>query len=247
MLKDLKNVPADIAALGARTHSILAHGQEVEIRRCFERDDWRCHKCGFRLRGFMEVDHIGPHQPCDTLDLRTICQFCHNLRHPVWSCLRGRIRLIWAPSLSQEALNRMAWQVLLASQDGSGMFVDDELADAAREVVSASLRRGRMIASILGTSHPGGLIEAMFATGSICGPERIDSAIDRIDRIAKFWPVAADRIFSQPATPSASFSRWEKRRFVDITELAIAEYWQRETTLGEFRELCAAQQAVMYY
>ena len=235
-------MPADVASLGARAHSILAREQAAGMRECFRRDDWTCHRCGFRFAGFMEIDHTVSHDAGETGGLRTICQFCHNLRHPVWSDLRGRLRMIWAPSLPQEGLNRMAWLVMLASEDRHGNCIDHELADAAREIVAATRRRESIVASILGTSHPGGLFEALFAVKQLCAPGRRMAAIERIGRFVRFWPVAADRIHARPAEPSSSFSRWDRNRFTDISGIAVAEYWKRERTVEDLRRVCAAHQ-----
>ena len=240
---ELLEMPADIAALGARMHAVLIRNRGRELQECFRRDDWTCHSCGFRFRGFMEVDHTMSHDPRQPGGLRTICQFCHNLRHPVWSALRGRLRMIWAPSLSQEALNRMAWLALLASGDRAGKYVDHELADAANEIVAATRRRESIVTSLLGTSHPGGLFEAVFSVGPLCRSSDRMIALKLIGRFVRFWPVAADRIQSQVADPSASFSFWDGCRFTDIAELAVSEYWKRERTVDELRRLCAAHQA----
>ena len=243
MLDELLRMPADLASLGARMHSILAREQGGDMKECFRRDDWTCHRCGFRFAGFMEIDHTVSHDARKTGGLRTICQFCHNLRHPVWSDLRGRLRMIWAPSLPQESLNRMAWLTMLASEDSRGNCIDHELADAAREIVAATRRRESIVASILGTSHPGGLFEAMFAVRPLCAADRRMTAIERIGQFVRFWPVAADRIHSQPAEPSSSFSCWDGNRFTDISGMAVSEYWKRERTVQDLRRVCAAHQA----
>ncbi len=243
MLDELLGMPADVASLGARMHSILAREQGGEMKECFRRDDWTCRRCGFRFAGFMEIDHTVSHDAGETGGLRTICQFCHNLRHPVWSDLRGRLRMIWAPSLPQAGLNRMAWLAMLASEDSCGNCADHELADAAREIVAATRRRESIVASILGTSHPGGLFEAMFAVKPLCTPGRRMAAIETIGRFVRFWPVAADRIHTRPAEPSSSFSRWDGNRFTDISGIAISEYWKRERTVEDLRRVCAAHLA----
>ena len=78
-----------ILGMGARAHSELASNNPKAISECLARDDWTCCICRTRIPGFMEVDHVQSHGPCQADQLRTICQFCHNLRHPLWAALRA--------------------------------------------------------------------------------------------------------------------------------------------------------------
>ena len=245
MLSELLKCPADVAAMGARRHALHARGQAELFGQCFRRDDWTCRQCGFRFRGFMEIDHPGSHMDADLGSIRTICQFCHNLRHPVWADLKGRLRMIWAPSLTQDAIHRIAWLTLLASEDPSGFSIDGELAEAAREIVAATKRRERLIADVIGSSNPGGLFEAIFTVKPYCRRNRHLAAVASIDNLARFWPVAADRIVSPAPRPCAALSRWVRDRFEDISAEAVSEYWRREQSIEGLRRLCADHQKEM--
>ncbi len=236
-------IPADIAAMGAWTHATLAHGNGKAIADRFQRDDWTCHRCGFRFHGYMEIDHVLQHGACGADGLRTICQFCHNLCHPVWAGIKGRLRLIWAPSMTQGAINRTAWLTMLASEDRSGRIIDQELAEAAREIALATQRRERVFASMLSASHPEGMIDALFALKALCGADRQKEVLSMIDPVARFWPVAADRILGHAKRPSESLSRWDGCGFIDLAGQAISDFWLHEQDIDAVRRLCAAHQA----
>ncbi len=238
MLAALMQEPVDRLAIGARAHAMLAHHSGKEFAGQLEADDWTCHSCGFRLRNFMEIDHLDRHEATAIDELRTICQFCHNLRHPLWATLRGRLRLIWAPAMSQPALNRLAWLVLMASEDHQGNTADDELLDASRSIIAAVGRRESMMSSILGSADPGGLIEAVFTLRSLVGRNRYPRVLQRIDAVARFWPTAACRAATDLERPSMSLSRWDGNCFVDLAGLAVAEFWKHERSVAHLRKIC---------
>ena len=238
MLAAMMQEPIERLTIGARTHAMLAwHCGEAFARR-LEADDWTCHRCGFRLPDFMEIDHPDRHDTDVTDGLRTICQFCHNLRHPIWAALRGRLRLIWAPAMPQSELNRMAWLVMMSSEDHRGQVADDELQEASAAIIEAVGRRESMMSSIVGSANPGGLIDAIFTVRSLAERERYLRALHRVDEVARFWPIAACRSTTDLERPSMSLSRWDGNCFVDMAGLAIAEFWKRERSVDQLRAIC---------
>lgn len=210
--------------MGARRHAVLAAQMADAVDACCERDDWTCHICGIRLRHFMEVDHLAGHQPCGVDDIRTICQFCHQLRHLVWAAQRGRLRLIWAPKSSQILLNIMAWQVLLASPTTTGQLIDEELTEAAKSVVKAAHRRERILADIIGGTHPVGFIEALRSLKRLKGEKAYIKTVKRLDQYVRFWPVATDRVLNISLPRTADLSHWREGDFHAIPSELLADH-----------------------
>ena len=79
----MRSCPAGTEALVvSRHHTHLNTGRWAAVRRAvFERDGWRCRKCG--RAGRLEIDHIVPMQrepgqdPFDPNGLQTLCRRCH--------------------------------------------------------------------------------------------------------------------------------------------------------------------------
>ena len=223
---------------GARFHSQLAARRAGETVKCLRRDNWRCHVCGIRIPECMEVDHVQEHVPGDAASLKTICQFCHDLRHPVWAGSRGRLQIIWAPDVSQPALTRIAWAVFLSSPQ----HADPELAAAAREVAEAISRRESVLITILGSAHAGSLLEALRFCQDTSGAVAAKRLTRRLDSFVRFWPVAASRTVRQPERHCSDLSLWMQDRFAGVAEQAIAGFWKRcgngELLRDRYEELC---------
>lgn len=237
MLAELIRCPPEILALGAREHAILATlcGEAVSAR--FEEDDWTCHVCRTRIRGYMEIDHIDSHKPCGSDGIRTICQFCHSLRHPVWAALRGRLRLIWAPDLDQVALTRLAWQVLFACVAEPPEAGGAELAAASLHVASDVSRRERVLGHILGSAHPEAFFEALFAARSLMPAKAFHPAVSRLDRFVRFWPTAAGWRHEHSIPAASAFGCWKEGRFIDVSSAAAGQYWQHEVAADQLCDL----------
>ena len=63
----------------SRYHNTLNRRWAVSRRAAFDRDGWRCQRCG--RAGRLEVDHIIPlatgGAPYDLANLQTLCRACH--------------------------------------------------------------------------------------------------------------------------------------------------------------------------
>ncbi len=242
MLKSILRAPLETLVLGARSHAALAGQMADSVESCFERDDWTCHLCGIRLPGYMEVDHVNGHRPCSAEELRTICQFCHNLRHAVWAAGRGRLRILWAPSLRQRPLTVIAWAVLLASPGDSGDTADDELAQAAQGVAADVQRRERILADIIGAAHAGGLLESLFTLNRLRGGDALRNAVDSMDKYVRFWPAAAARASGISVSDSADFSCWRDGDFHSMSAELIADRRNADMSTDRLRALCGSHE-----
>ena len=238
MLNEIMQTPPEMSVLGARTHAALAAASRQAVAACLVRDSWTCHRCGIRLPGFMEVDHLTDHAPCGEGQMRTICQFCHNLRHAVWAASRGRLRIIRAPALDQVTVTRIAWFVLLASGGTDGSPPDHDLAAAAQIVASDAKRRERVLGDILGTAHAAGLFEALLALKRLAGEDVYVRTVDRLDRYVRFWPTASHRSDDKTERTCAVFSQWRDGDFHDISNELVSEYWRSEASVELLRKIC---------
>ncbi|MCY3878036.1 MAG: HNH endonuclease [Rhodobacteraceae bacterium] len=222
MLLRILETPAEELVFGARFHAMLAGGSPAAIAACLRRDDWTCHICGIRLRNYMEVDHIHRHEA--GASLRTICQFCHDLRHALWAANRGRLCVFWAPALAQIQLTRLAWHVLLAS-------AEEELAPIADDIAADVRRRERVLADIVGTSDPAGILEAMITLKRLGGETEFQQAVSLLGGVLRFWPTAANRISGK----AAGLKHWRDGGFRDLSMDLISDH---SVDAARLRDLC---------
>lgn len=96
---------------GARGHAVLAGGLRVQIAKAMRDADWTCHLCGICLPEMMEFDGGHGGEP-----VRPICQFCHNMDHPIWAAGRGRMVPVWAPDMDCAEISRLSWVLLALGQ-----------------------------------------------------------------------------------------------------------------------------------
>lgn len=187
MLKDIHRRSLIDMNLGIRQHGALLAGKGDLIRKVFARDKHTCHMCGYRVPGWMEIDHVKAHRRDASLgDLKTICQFCHNLRHPFWAASRVRIIPIHAPDLSQADLHRLAW-TLLAWRD-----VEDGPIDTGA-VLSMIDERHATFMGKYGCGAADALLEAAAGlAGHRIFAGKQDAAVkilSRVDADLRFWPM----------------------------------------------------------
>ena len=238
-MQEIADSEPDVLALGARSHSIIAGACFESVAARLAQDDWICCACSTRIPECMEVDHAEEHEACGPERLRTICQFCHQLRHPIWAALRGRIRLFWGPGFCQADINRLAWQVFFASPDGKGAIADEALADAAARTVDDVDRRERVLEQIVGSSHPEAFFEALFTSRDLLSESDFLSVSALLDSFIRFWPTAADRASALRASDGSGLKCWRKGRFADVSAEAISSYWSEEANADRLRELRA--------
>ena len=229
--------PFEQLCIGAREHAFLATEAHDAVKTCLNRDRWTCHICRIKLQHFMEIDHIVSHDDRHEDRLRAICPFCHNLKHPVWAALRGRFRVIWAPSLKQETINRMAWVALLSERYRK---IIPELADSAEELLWSVQHRETLIADLLGAAHAEALLESLFTIRPHLDEDAFSKRVSSLDSIVRFWPVAADRIISPVVRSSSGLSKWHKNQFVDVSIDLIDQSWNEKQELEWLREALEA-------
>lgn len=241
LLEGMLQISPDEASFGSRFHAQLNCDSVSGIREVFNRDDWTCQTCKVRIPDYMEVDHR-IHKPfCHAHDLTKICQFCHNLKHPVWASLRGRLRLIWLPKIPQEMVTRMAWAVYFSSYHENIPLYDE----TTENILAAVGRREAILAELLGSSDPEGLFESLYIASRFRDTDRIVDKIRKIDEFLRIWPRAANGFYDHAARASASLSYWSEGKFIDLAEKSKMNFWEDVEHPDEYLEgLVGARQVI---
>ena len=109
----LPRKPRKLLSLGAYHHHALNAAMPDRVRDTLRYASWTCHVCGVYLPGFLEVDHFDYHEPGFFGPIAPICQFCHDLKHPLWAVARDRmVPVIMPPEISQSTLTRLCWLII---------------------------------------------------------------------------------------------------------------------------------------
>jgi hypothetical protein len=168
--------------LGARDHALLNATMASEIASALKTGDWTCHVCGVRLEGMMEIDHLKGHRRSAATELAPICQFCHDLKHPMWAMARKRAFPVYAPDLVQRDLSRMAWSLLgeLTREEGGAVFDAVLGAIGERESAAFDLLQGENMESAL---------EAILVIRDREGQKKAMSVAETLDESLRYVPV----------------------------------------------------------
>ncbi len=221
LLEQMLQMGPEEASFGSRYHAQLYSGSLAEIQASFKRDNWTCQNCKVRIPGFMEVDHAVHKPHCAVQELSTICQFCHNLKHPIWASLRGRLRLFWLPGIPQEMVTRMAWTVFYSIPLG---HIPDYY-DSAENILERVGRREVILADILGSSDVGGLLESLHTIRRFREPQNFWPIIRELDGFVRFWPTAVNNSYVYRKRQSASLSYWSEGKFIDLAQESKINFW----------------------
>lgn len=170
-----------LLALSARDHALINAAMADAIATCFRDHDWTCHVCGIRLEGLMEVDHLQGHRPSRAADVAPICQFCHDLRHPVWAMSRKRAFPIHAPGIEQRSLTRFAWTLLseMTRETGEDSFESIMEAIGERETAAHDMLEGENMEAAL---------EAILVLRDKIGLESVSRTCRELDAHIRFLP-----------------------------------------------------------
>lgn len=208
-LAELLKASIPILNLGSRSHLALAAGQEQIFGEVFERDNHTCRECGIRIPGMMEIDHLDGHRRSPAASLATICQFCHNLKHPIWASARKRLIPIHAPDLSQQDIHRLAWTLVAYRNQPDAMIDAAQISDDARQRHDRLARAFRCqveqsdddIGQPESFLSAEALCEAIFSFHDHVGEARALAVLERLDGIVRFWP--SDLSWEREDVPTA--------------------------------------------
>lgn len=200
MFESLIDTPQRTASLGARQHALLLNSNPDAGLKALKRDNWTCHVCGTRLVGLMEVDHLKGHKLCGSDGLAAICQFCHDLKHPVWSLTQrwfeprdievendraserklSRSVLIYAPDITQNEISRMSWAALI---DRGAGFTSGPLIDALSERADKAI-------DFLNVEDPAAIVEVILKLRDDRGEAAARAICKKIDKVIRVVPGA---------------------------------------------------------
>ena len=118
-----------------------------------ERDSHSCALCSFESKKYQD---IAPKQgvavdkalKLKAEDWQTLCQFCHQARQVDIAASMGSGVLLWMPEIAQEELNHIA-RALYVARVSQG-----PLADAARRIMEAFMKRREACKQRIGTDDP---------------------------------------------------------------------------------------------
>lgn len=167
-------------------HAAILAPQADLAAKIMKRDKETCHVCGMSIPGHMEIDHLKGHRKSTEVELACICPFCHALKHPLWSGARKRIVPVYAPDMSQEDINRMAWVAL----GWRGQEKENKVAVAPgiETVVSDMKSRQNQLTKMIGCTSAEALFEAVLGLQDLIDKKEAVSAAMRLDQFVRFWP-----------------------------------------------------------
>jgi hypothetical protein len=210
MFRDVLTGHPRLLNLSARDHALINATMTAEIATALKSGDWTCHLCGIRLEGLMEIDHLRGHKRCGAKDVAPICQFCHDLKHPMWAMARKRAFAIYAPGTSQQDLTRMSWSLLgeVTREEGGSSFDGLMEAISERESYAFDLLQGENMESAL---------EAILVIRDREGAERAKRVAQVLDEGLRYLPVCV--------RDGVPISRWTPEGFrpvpVDVLHRAL--------------------------
>jgi hypothetical protein len=236
MLSDMIKSSMVTLNLRAIDHGSLLTREAKKCQEVFNREKDRCHVCGFRIPGYMEIDHLKGHRPCPASDMSCICQFCHNIKHPIWSAARKRIVPVYAPEFTQEDLHRLAWTVL-AWRDGEG-----DLPVSIADIPALMASRHEKIKDILGCMDAESLFEAALGLPRLLGDNVAAETLMKIDQFLRFWP--SELMPDHESLPKgARLSNWTIGGFRVVADDVAAAI--RQTYATDFEKVHDAALKVM--
>ncbi|WP_411840087.1 hypothetical protein [Paracoccus sp. ME4] len=186
MLGEMLNSSLVTMNLRIVDHAAILAPQAELCARVMTRDREICHVCGFSVPGYMELDHLKGHRKAAESELACICPFCHALKHPLWAGARKRIVPIYAPDLSQEDLNRMAWVAL--AWRGQNRPDKDPVAPGIETIVSDMKARQNQLTKLIGCTSAEALFEAVLGLQDLIDRKEAIAAAMRLDQFIRFWP-----------------------------------------------------------
>ena len=231
MLSDM--LKSSIVTMNLRVidHAALLVPQAAECSEVQARDQDRCHVCGFRVPGMMEIDHLSGHRKSASKDMACIC---HNLKHPLWSGARKRIVPIYAPDMTQEDLHRLAWVILAWREAPEAAPVD------VTAVLSDIENRRDQIADLIGCKDAESLFEASLGLPELVGEKEASATLLRVDQYLRFWP--SELTHSYETLPrGARLSTWGIGGFRVMADEAAAVI--RKDTSPDFDKIRSAAEA----
>ncbi len=210
----------------------MAGRLHAQIAAAMREADWTCHLCGICLPEMMEFDggHGGE-------AVRPVCQFCHNIDHPVWAAGRGRMAPVWAPDMDCAEISRLSWVLLALGQifperfggeldPGEDVRAPVELTDGRRETLERAARSASRLREALenrrqlfehrfGATTAEAFLETVIVHRRRVGEDRQESLLAMLDGV-RFVPAPVTSGYDELPVP-ARVSAWSASGFEDLS------------------------------
>ena len=154
------------------------------VRQALHRHDWTCNVCGVRLPGLMEIDHLDGHGPGPDGRIVPICQFCHDLKHPLWAAAEHRLAPVALQEMDQRTLTRLCWIMLSRS------LHEEQGKERLQPVIHVLAQRRIQAESALRMTHMTEAFEGLFTVLDFVGTESANGTAGRLDDCVRLMPPA---------------------------------------------------------
>ena len=181
----LPRQPRKLLSLGACHHYALNAAMPDRVRDALRSASWTCHVCGAYLPGFLEIDHFDNHEPGSHGPIAPICQFCHDLKHPLWAVARDRmVPVMISPEISQSTLTRLCWLIISYSLH----WPDTER--HMQNLIRKLRCREPAYDGVIDTCHIADLFESLLGVVDFDGVEDAEEMAQFLDAKIRFLPSA---------------------------------------------------------
>ena len=205
----------------ARRNAAMPH----RVRQALHRHDWTCNVCGARLPGLMEIDRLDGRGPGSDGQLAPICQFCQDLKHPLWAAAHNRLVPVALPEMNQRKFTQLCWIMLSCAPH------EERGAQRLRPVIDTLARRLIQAKRTLGATHMTQAFEALFIVLDLVGTETASSIARRLDACVRLMPAA----ILDPSTLCA----WTGEDVVSVSRAVLHKATQQPLPPGEGDALLA--------
>lgn len=172
-----------VKTLNWRANDRNSHEHDMEFQRhrkkALERDSYTCRFCGFRNNKYQEVHHFNDDHADNRLEnLVTTCPYCHMCQHIGLAGTNKEAILIYRPELTQVQIHHLVRTAQIAertydamraeqadavqNKKNTGLKTAQEAAEMAKAFMSAMKASAEGARSMLGTSEPADLANAMM-------------------------------------------------------------------------------------
>ena len=228
--------PRKTLSIALCRHHALNKTMQDRVREALRRGSWTCHVCGVHLPGLMEIDHFDNHEPGSCGRIAPICQFCHDLKHPLWSAPRVRlVPVMVPPEIDQRTLTRLSWIII-------ARCVHDPQNVESLVPVIRDLKRCRIDdSSVFGLPYIGDVFESLLTVAEFSGVDCAEEILQYLQPRMRFLPFALIDVNALREPGPAGYARITtpvlrkatRRPFArDEAEAVIARFMPREEGAG---------------
>ena len=170
--------------IGASQHAQFNAAMPNRNGWVLRRHDWTCNVCGVRLPGLMEIDHLDEHGPGPGGRIAPICQFCHDLKHPLWAAAEHRLVPVALPEMDQRTFTRLCWIML------SRALNEEPGTERLRPITRVLARRSIQAEHTLETAHMTEAFGALNTALDLFGAETANAVARHLDACVRLMPAA---------------------------------------------------------